>query len=187
MLSSRKLGAAWLPSPRPSTWSVRFAAWAAVAWAAALLLDQLTKAVVRRRLPVCAAPPRGPFDACPGWALAGPIRLIHLENTGNQLTWFRQSWQAALLSLVAVVLVLLYARWLVSAGPWGGAVVGMQLGGLSGNLLDHLRLGSAADFVNLSAQRTLNLADVWLIVGALLAVGLLVRAALRGSLDPPGT
>ena len=143
---------------------------------AALVLaaDELLKASVRARLPVCDIRAQ---VVCERLDLIGPLRIVRAENAGSALG-YAQGWQIwLLLAALGLLLVPVYARRLRS-GAWLAAVsIGLQIGGAAGNLLDRLLLGGATDMIYVGYGLVWNLADVALVAGTLLATWLLVRVS----------
>jgi signal peptidase II len=89
-------------------------------------------------------------------------------------------WVVALLSLIALALLLGLSARLLPAGGWPVAVaLGLILGGAVGNLVDRYRFGAVVDFIDLYWKSyhwpAFNLADSAISVGVgLLALRLLV-------------
>ncbi len=128
---------------------------AAVA-ALALLVDQLTKRVLREAID------RGDVVGfVPG------LDLVHWRNSGIAFSSFADSpLIVGLLVLGAVGAVLAwFLRHTDLPGAWVGA--GLLVGGAVGNTVDRLTLGSVIDFLRISGGPAFNLADVAIIVGAL--------------------
>ncbi len=120
---------------------------------ALLVLDQLTKALVRT-LPLGSRMP----------LLPGFLWLSHVENTGASFSILQGS--NALLAWVAVIVlgILIYAygsfRTRVER-----VIYALLLAGLLGNLVDRLLFGAVTDFVDLGWFPVFNVADSCLVVG----------------------
>jgi signal peptidase II len=120
---------------------------------------------------------------CPAIDVAGLIGLVHVENPGTGTHWFRTNGEAAALGLLSLLVIAIYAIWMVRAPLVGAIATGMQLGGTVGNLLDHLLRASATDMFRINGH-IVNLADALIVVGGLLAVLTLAWVLLRPSAAP---
>lgn len=156
----------------------RFIATASAIAALSLACDQIIKLFVRVQIPECRLEP-GQFLSCPAIGLAGQLALVHVENPGTGTHWFRTNGEAVVLGLLSVLVIALYAIWLVRAPVMGTLATGIQLGGTVGNLLDHLLRGSATDVFRANSRYTVNLADALIVIGGLLAVLTLVWVLFR--------
>lgn len=109
-----------------------------------IVADQVTKALVRARVPLYES-----IEVIPGW-----LNLTHIENTGaafGLLGGVDLPYKAALLSIVAVVALLGFAVYSTLASPHDRlARLGFALiiAGAAGNLFDRLRFGAVTDFVD---------------------------------------
>jgi signal peptidase II len=83
---------------------------------------------------------------------------------------------AAVIGLVCVGLAMVIWR-----GPRGFAVpVAFVLGGAAGNLVDRIRLGYVVDYLTIGPWPTFNLADISILVGAVLIVLRVLRPQRAG-------
>jgi signal peptidase II len=78
------------------------------------------------------------------------------------------AWAAAFVALG----ILLYNYVIVGRQFWLRLALGLQLGGAVGNLTDRLRLGHVTDFIDFGPW-IFNLADVAIILGALILAGVM--------------
>jgi signal peptidase II len=156
--------------------------WVALALAAGvvLVLDQLSKALVRALLELGEA-----VD------VAGPFSLHHVRNSGivgghlqgNALPL------AAFTALVVVGILIHFGR---GAGgrPGQWAAHGLLLGGSLGNLVDRVRLGYVTDFLDRQNGGAFNVADVAILLGLLGILGLALAGGrstqARARLDEAG-
>src|SRR5258707_692946 len=134
----------------------RFITRASAIAALSLACDQIIKLFVRMAIPECKLIP-GQFLNCPAIDLAGQFALVHVENPGTGTHWFRTNGEAAVLGLLSVLVIAIYAIWLVRAPVIGTIATGIQLGGTVGNLLDHLLRASATDVFRINSYYTVNL------------------------------
>ncbi|MDO8880688.1 MAG: signal peptidase II [Coriobacteriia bacterium] len=133
----------------------------AVTVATVVVIDQVTKAIVRASLTL--------NDSIP--LIDGVFWLTRVRNTGAAFGMFRgQQW---LLISVAFVVLGVIAWTLARVRPeswlvrWGLALV---TGGTIGNLIDRVFLGGVTDFFNLGWWPVFNVADISLDVGVVLIV-----------------
>lgn len=127
-------------------------------------LDQLTKWIIVYH--VMAPPQRieitSFFNLVMGW------------NRGVSFGMFNNDWGATvwILSIVAIVIIVVLSVWLTRAGNWVLAIgLGLIIGGALGNLIDRLRFGAVADFLDFHAfgyhWPAFNVADTGITVGAI--------------------
>jgi len=133
--------------------------------AAALALDQLTKALAGRALHPSAAIPLLPW-----------LQLALNHNTGSAFGLIPGGWVLVAVGFGVCFAILGY----VSLGrgltrhPGYAAGLGLVLGGSAGNLLDRLRTKGVVDFIDLGFWPVFNIADVAITVGfAVVAIQLL--------------
>jgi len=134
-----------------------------------LLLDQVTKILVRRFLA------EGEVVS----VIPNVVHLQHVKNTGAAFGLF--SGATAFLSLIKAgvcVFILLTARHWVSRGRYLSVVFMLILGGASGNLVDAVLFRSVTDFIDLDTSirfirdwPVFNVADIALTVGTLMLGG----------------
>lgn len=118
------------------------------AWivAAVLVLDQITKALVRREIPL--------HDSVP--VLPGVLNLVHVRNTGaafgflNDVHFPGKAAAVALVATGALVGIALYAARVSSHERLARAGLALIVGGALGNLVDRLVFGSVVDFVDVA-------------------------------------
>jgi signal peptidase II len=111
---------------------------------AIVALDQLTKAIVRSRVPLSASVE----------VVSGFMNITHVRNTGAAFGLFNaadfpfKTVAIAVVALAAIVWVGVYAaglprhHWLARLG------LALIMGGAAGNLLDRVIIGSVVDFVD---------------------------------------
>ena len=142
-------------------------------WGAAtavLVLDQLTKALVRASL-----------ERGEAWPDDWPVRIRYITNTGAAFGIIQD--QTAFLMLMTVIglaAIYLYYRY----PPFDHAVVptaiGMMLGGAIGNLVDRVRLGRVTDFIDFPLWPAFNVADSSITIGvAIIIIGYIFFAERR--------
>ena len=138
--------------------------------AAALLLDQLTKALVRAHMEV--------HDSIP--ILGDFLRLRHVRNSGAAFGMFQGSRYLFIAISIASVIAVVY---LLRSGRYrfrgSNIAFGLVMGGALGNLIDRCLIPEVTDFIDmgigLHRWPTYNVADIGLTLGVVyLAVAFLV-------------
>ena len=133
--------------------------------AAALAVDQLTKYLITRSIPVDEPIPDHVF-----------IAFGHVSNTGIIFGIDAPLWFAIAMPLVLVIGVLAAYFW---RGPFKGRAtnlaVGLFVGGTLGNWIDRVRFGWVTDFVDVRIVRdvkwfTFNLADVFILAAIIICI-----------------
>ena len=142
------------------TRSTRTAPWR-IAWAvacAALLVDQITKALVLLAFPVGAS-----AQALPG------VWITHARNTGA-LWGSAQGMNVVFILISFVALFFLVRSRAHFRTPLGMLALGLLLGGIAGNLVDRILFGSVTDFLALRWWPIFNVADSAIVSGVALAI-----------------
>jgi signal peptidase II len=136
---------------------------------AVLLLDQISKALVRTHLPEL-------FDSMT--VVTNLLDFTHVENKGVAFGWlndaplpFKGSVTSAL-AFVALVGIGIYAKHLQREEWVARLGLSLILGGAVGNLIDRLRVGYVVDFVDVYWRTwhfwAFNAADASITIGAIL-------------------
>lgn len=140
-----------------------------VYWIAGLviLVDQYAKYAVRAAVPV-----GGTLSLAPG--LDPFFRLVHIENSGAAFGIFQNGGLVFTVIAILVSAVIIYYSLRLPDGQWALRVIlGLQLGGAIGNLVDRLVNGPVTDFFNLFGMFNtpiFNVADLSITVGVILLV-----------------
>jgi signal peptidase II len=145
--------------------------------AAVAVLDQLTKHVVTRTLPL--------LDTVT--VIPGLLNLTHVRNSGvafgflNSVDFAFKPAVMALFALVALVGVGLYAAQLPIDHRWARAGLALIIGGAAGNLVDRARQGYVVDFVDVYWRGwhfwAFNVADAAITIGVVVLIVDLLRPA----------
>jgi signal peptidase II len=150
-----------------------------------VVLDQVAKFAIRAHLEVCSGPP---VEACDRIALVGPLGLLRTENPDSAFGLVDGRWLALLLLFAIALLVSLAIVTAPNTGRDTGLLavsVGLQFGGLLGNLADRILVGSVTDFIDLRSGTdkglVLNPADLALVAGGLLLTAITWNATSRWS------
>ena len=138
------------------------------------ILDQITKILVAHHLPLYREIP----------VFEGFFRIVHWGNTGAAWSLFHdRNGLLALVAMLALAALIAARRFFGIATPLGQAAFGMILGGISGNLLDRIRVDHVIDMLYFHLHRpglssfhprfeagfpAFNLADTGICVGVAL-------------------
>ena len=136
--------------------------WVALAVPAVALFaaDQATKALVRAAVPIGAEIP----------VLGDVLQLWHVQNRGAAFSLLQgETLLFVVVTVFAVGMIAYFHRTLRGRGAWIHALLGLQLGGALGNLVDRLRSGYVTDFISVGIGElrwpTFNLADAAIVIG----------------------
>jgi signal peptidase II len=141
--------------------------------AVALVLDQATKALVRRTMPLGST----------RWVVPGVLSLDHVRNSGAAFSLL----PGQRLFFVAIAFVVLAAvAWVWwrfrPREVWLNIALGMVVGGSIGNLVDRATTGLVTDFINFQVFPVWNVADMCIVGG----VSAIVLWLLFGQHEPAG-
>ena len=136
--------------------------------AAAVALDQWTKALTVAKIPLYTRVP----------CLPGLLRFTYVQNTGAAFSSFLgQQWLFALIfSVFTVTLVFELRKNTMGFKPFERwCIVAIWAGGL-GNMIDRVRLGYVVDMIELEFMRfpVFNVADCFITCGCVLLIAHLV-------------
>ena len=139
---------------------------------AIVVLDQATKGVVEKVVPIGAGIP----------ILGGLARISRVYNPGSAfgvLTTARVPMAVTCLIVAAWAVIVIKGmdKRLGRCFQYGA---GLIVGGATGNLIDRVRLGSVIDFIDLRLWPVFNVADAALCVGAAILAYSLVMGNLGG-------
>ena len=122
--------------------------------AAVLVLDQVTKALVRSRVTLGSEDPILPL-----------VKLVHSRNSGVAFGAFAGQ-IAVVIALIAVALAALTAYFVTHRDrPLVWLPTGLLAGGAIGNVVDRARDGFVTDFIKLPSWPAFNVADMAITFG----------------------
>ena len=127
-------------------------------------VDQVTKSLVRTRLPV-----QGVWSPWP-W-LTPYARIVHWYNSGVAFGMFQgmNGVFVVLAILVSVAIIFYFPR--VPRKDWAlRLAMGMQLAGALGNLIDRIKFGNVTDFISVGNFAVFNVADASISVGVAILI-----------------
>jgi signal peptidase II len=129
---------------------------AALVLVAVVIVDQVTKALVRHGIDVGAE--NSVFPA---------VSLVHVRNKGVAFGFFAGGgWIVPVLTgLALAALVTYFALHPDRSGLW--LATGLLLGGAIGNVIDRIRDGAVTDFIKLPHWDAFNVADMAITFGVL--------------------
>ena len=148
--------------PRAHEWR-----WFLLVLACGVAVDSAAKALVRGR-------PLGSTRH-----VVGPLSVRHVENPGIGIGYLAAGRVVPIvIGLVILALVVCFSAW-GAIHPVFPAACGVAVGGCAGNLLDRLADGRVTDFVAVGRLPVFNLADVFLVAGFVVMVGVCVLVDVR--------
>lgn len=169
-------------SSRPHTLSASLLPWLLPLAAFFIILDQLTKFLVLRSMPVGLY---WNFDGTPAGneIIPGFLYLVHIHNPGA--AWgimAGMSFWLALLGIAAVIVIIACHRHLELQRPYNQIAFGLLIGGIVGNVIDRLRSGQVVDFIDVRLWGdfrwpAFNVADSCITVGVILYLIATLRAS----------
>lgn len=124
-----------------------------------IILDQVTKAVVRAYIPFGGR--WMPLE----W-LAPYFRFVHWENTGAAFGLFQGGGIIfAILAVIVTAFIIIYYPQIPKDEKLMRVAISMQLGGAIGNLIDRIVFGPVTDFISVGSFPVFNIADSSITVG----------------------
>ena len=137
---------------------------AGLVFAAVLIADQATKALVKSSL--------GPGESR---EIVAWVKLVDVRNTGVAFGQLQNGGAiVALVIAVAIAALLVYFSRNLSR-PWIWLPTGLLLGGAVGNVLDRVREGAVVDFIKVPHWPAFNVADSAITVGVIVLVLVIER------------
>lgn len=124
-----------------------------------LILDQVTKALVRANLPFGAS--WSPFSGFLSF-----IRIVHWQNSGAAFGMFQGGGVVfGVLAMIVSLFIILYFPKIPQEFLVMRIALAMQMGGALGNLIDRIQFGPVTDFIAVGAFPVFNIADASITVG----------------------
>jgi signal peptidase II len=134
-----------------------------------LVLDQVTKAIVRSSIAVGQV-----TNVAPG------VHFVHVRNTGVAFGFLSGGGALVLAFTFAALAVLLVYFARHPDRPWLWLPAGLLTGGALGNLFDRLAHGAVTDFIKLPDWPAFNVADIAITVGVV-SLLFVLEGGRRGS------
>jgi signal peptidase II len=150
----------------------RVIARAGLVLAVVVILDQVTKALVR-----------GGVDIGEEDSVLPAVTLVHVRNTGVAFGAFSGGGIVVVALVAAALTALLYYFVTHLDKPLVWLPTGMLLGGSIGNIIDRVRDGAVTDFVKLPAWPAFNVADVAITFGVLVLLWVIEQDDRRAAAD----
>jgi signal peptidase II len=129
-----------------------------------ILLDQVTKALIRQNLAL--------YETWVPWPWLAPYaRIVHWYNTGVAFGLLQERGQFfAILAVVVALAILYYYPRIPAQETWLRLALSLQLGGAIGNLIDRLTIGHVTDFISVGTFPVFNVADASITIGTALLI-----------------
>ena len=140
-----------------------------------VVLDQVTKALVR-----------GGIDVGDEDSVLPAVSLVHVRNTGVAFGAFAGGGIIVVALVAAALGALLYYFFTHLDKRLVWLPTGMLLGGSIGNIVDRVRDGAVTDFVKLPAWPAFNVADVSITFGVLVLLWVIEQQDADGADDHTG-
>ncbi|PZC42433.1 MAG: signal peptidase II [Chloroflexi bacterium] len=138
-------------------------------------LDQISKEVIRRQLPLYGS-----------WPEEGFLRIVHGLNTGSAFGLFSGFTNLLIIaSIVGIGVVLYYFQQQQITVIWYRLSIGLVVGGALGNLADRLKDGAVVDFISVGWWPAFNVADSSISVGMVLLIITLLLGEKFGWISAP--
>lgn len=131
---------------------------------AVFILDQISKEVIRRQLPLYGS-----------WPDEGFFRIVHWLNTGSAFGLFSGFTTLLIVaSIVGIGVILYYFQKQEMSVVWHRLSIGLIVGGAFGNLFDRIKDGVVVDFIRVGGWPAFNLADSSISVGMFMLIVVLL-------------
>ena len=139
-----------------------------------IVADQITKRLIEASV--------GLYDnvIITSW-LSPYLTFTHAQNTGAAFSLLPQGGAVFFVVGIIVAALILYYAPRLPVGDWVSRVaLGMQLGGLTGNLIDRVRQGHVTDFVHFQIPQisfdwpVFNVADSCIVVGVIILISVIL-------------
>lgn len=131
-----------------------------------LVLDQVTKAIVRANIPYGSI--WMPLD----W-LRPYLKFVYIHNTGAAFGLFQSGGLIfGIMAILVSAFIIYYYPQIPQEEKLMRVALAMQMSGALGNLIDRIRFGQVTDFVSVGNFPVFNVADSSITIG----VGLLILA-----------
>lgn len=134
--------------------------------AAVVMVSAAVVEILVRQVPAC---PIGALTAACYFGRLGPFYLSRRENHGLLTDIFGSYTASFAAALIGCVLIVAYAAWLGRANWFVAVAIGLQLGGAMANLVDRVLFHTVNDYLAVIPGVFVNLADVAIMLGAILA------------------
>ena len=127
---------------------------------AIFILDQISKEVIRRQLPLYGS-----------WPEEGFFRIVHGLNTGSAFGLFAGFTNALIIaSIVGIGVVLYYFQKQQMSVVWHRLSIGLIVGCALGNLFDRIKDGAVVDFISVGWWPAFNIADSAISIGIVILI-----------------
>ncbi|MFU2158490.1 MULTISPECIES: signal peptidase II [Caldisericum] len=121
---------------------------------AVLVIDQLSKVVVRNTIPLGKEIP----------IIRGIFSITHITNSGSLFGMFQNATPFLIVSSFFVTILIIYVERIINI-PYKEVGFGLIMGGILGNLVDRIIFRSVTDFLFLKHWPVFNIADASIDIG----------------------
>ena len=147
-----------------------------------VVLDQLTKSLVRANIP------QGAIWLPESLMWLSPYaRIVHWYNTGAAFGMFKDASMILTVLAFVVIAAILFYYPQVERDDWAlRLALSLQLGGALGNLVDRLTIGHVTDFISVGTFPVFNIADASITIGAVvLFLGVWIKERAEKQAENP--
>jgi signal peptidase II len=151
--------------------------WFAALGVVILIVDQVTKKLVRDDLPLGSA----------RHLIPGVVDLVHTSNSGVSFGLLSSAPSAVVPTLAAIAAVIVgVIAFRSGRQPWSGIAGTLIVAGALGNLIDRIFNGVVTDFLDLPLLPPANVADVSITFGAIILAVILAFPTERSAPESTG-
>ncbi|OFW56039.1 MAG: signal peptidase II [Actinobacteria bacterium RBG_19FT_COMBO_54_7] len=144
-----------------------------IAASIALVVDQISKSLIRVYLPL-------------GDSIAlGPLKIRHVRNPGTAFGLISGKSWPLFVSTIVIFFLLLVVLW-----RWGGpgsrifqVGMGLIVGGAVGNIIDRILQGSVVDFIDFSFWPVFNFADIAIVAGVIITLFVVAKETWKSEAE----
>ena len=131
---------------------------------AILILDQVTKAIVRANIPF--------GTVWMPWEWLRPVlKFVYWENTGAAFGLFQDGGTIfGIMAVLVSIFIIVYYPKVPQSETLTRVALSMQMAGALGNLIDRIVFGPVTDFISVSTFAVFNIADSSITVGTALLI-----------------
>lgn len=131
---------------------------------AILILDQVTKAIVRANIPF--------GTVWMPWEWLRPVlKFVYWENTGAAFGLFQDGGTIfGVMAVLVSIFIIVYYPKVPQSETLTRVALSMQMAGALGNLIDRIVFGPVTDFISVSTFAVFNIADSSITVGTALLI-----------------
>lgn len=140
-----------------------------------IVLDQITKSIVRNKLPEGTVIP----------IIDGYLRFKGVRNPGGAFGLLPES-KILLVIITAFVILFVMIYYLINKPEKKSIIIALSLivGGAIGNLIDRIAFDKVTDFIDLRFWPVFNLADVAIVMGVIVFIVIIFKNESAKNVEP---